>query len=62
VRGVWKPVEPLTDGFYINHGGFDVTERRIRENYGDNYKRLADLKKRYDPANLFRLNANIKPA
>jgi len=62
VRGVWKPVEPLTDGFYINHGGFDVTERRIRENYGDNYRRLADLKKRYDPANLFRLNANIKPA
>ena len=62
VRGVWKPVEHLTDGFYINHGGFDVTERRIRENYGENYRRLAELKKRYDPANLFRLNANIKPA
>ena len=62
VRGVWKPVEPLTAGFYINHGGFDESERRIRENYGDNYHRLAALKKRYDPTNFFRLNANIKPA
>lgn len=62
VRGVWKRVEPLTAGYYTNHGGFDESERRIRENYGGNYARLAALKKRYDPANLFRLNANIKPA
>lgn len=62
VRGVWRPIEPLTTGYYINHGGYDESERRIRENYGDNYARLAILKKRYDPLNLFRLNANIKPA
>ena len=62
VRGVWKPVEPLTAGYYVNHGGFDESERRIRETYGENYRRLAQLKKRYDPGNLFRLNANIKPA
>jgi hypothetical protein len=62
VRGAWKTLEPLTDGYYVNHGGYDESERRVRANYGDNYPRLATVKKRYDPQNLFRLNANIKPA
>jgi FAD/FMN-containing dehydrogenase len=61
VRGAWQRIEPLTAGYYVNHGDFDESERRIRTNYGDNYPRLAALKKRYDPDNLFRLNANIKP-
>ncbi len=62
VRGAFKKIEPLIDGYYVNHGGYDESERRIRANYGDNYPRLAQLKKRYDPGNQFRLNANIKPA
>jgi FAD/FMN-containing dehydrogenase len=61
VRGAFKAIEPLTDGYYANLGGYDESERRIRANYGDNYPRLAALKKRYDPGNLFRLNANVKP-
>jgi hypothetical protein len=35
---------------------------RIRATYGKNYDRLAKVKKRYDRANLFHVNQNIKPA
>ena len=62
VRGAFKAIEPFTDGYYVNHGGYDESERRVRAAYGDNFPRLAAIKKRYDPGNLFRLNANIKPA
>ena len=37
-------------------------EQRVREAYGQNYDRLLQLKKKYDPQNLFRLNQNINPA
>jgi FAD/FMN-containing dehydrogenase len=62
VRSGWAKLEPLTDGFYVNLLAQDEAERRIRGTYGDNYPRLVALKKKYDPTNLFRLNANIKPA
>jgi len=39
-----------------------VLAHRIQTAYRDNYSRLLALKKRCDPANLFRLNVNIKPA
>ena len=35
---------------------------RVRATYRQNYDRLAAIKKKYDPANLFRVNQNIKPA
>jgi FAD/FMN-containing dehydrogenase len=40
----------------------DEGEGRIRATYRDNYDRLADIKRKYDPANLFRVNQNIHPA
>ncbi|HEY2808583.1 MAG TPA: FAD-binding oxidoreductase [Steroidobacteraceae bacterium] len=62
VRGAWKQLEPFTQGHYVNIMTSDATEGRAHSAYGDNFPRLAALKKRYDPNNLFRLNANIKPA
>jgi FAD/FMN-containing dehydrogenase len=62
VRGAWKQLEPHTRGNYVNLASTDDRETRVHDAYGDNYPRLAALKKRYDPTNLFRLNANIKPA
>jgi FAD/FMN-containing dehydrogenase len=62
VRRAWAQIEPLTRGQYVNLANTEDRDSRVHAAYGDNYARLATLKRRYDPANLFRLNANIKPA
>jgi hypothetical protein len=61
VRTGWEKIEPLTDGFYVNEWAHDDPKHKVRSTYGDNYPRLLALKKQYDPANFFRLNANITP-
>jgi hypothetical protein len=48
-------------GAYVNFLN-DEGEDRIRKAYGENYARLAQIKSKYDPDNLFRVNQNIKPA
>jgi hypothetical protein len=60
VRTHWKRLQPYTHGFYVNLN--DEDESRTHSNYGVNYPRLVKVKNRYDPSNLLRLNANIKPA
>lgn len=60
MRSVWARLEPLTHGFYVN-SRYEDDLKAFRENYGDNYPRLVQLKNKYDPLNLFRLNANVVP-
>jgi Berberine and berberine like len=51
-----------TGGVYVNFLG-NEGETRVRAAYGDaKFRRLAELKRRFDPGNLFRLNQNIPPA
>lgn len=54
---------PFTKGFYLNQVGTEAEEGAevIRQAFGANYQRLADLKRQYDPTNLFRHNQNIPP-
>jgi len=59
-RDLWGAFEPFTKGYYVNTEP-SAEEQRLRATYGDNYPRLVQLKNKYDPMNLFRLNANIKP-
>jgi hypothetical protein len=49
------------DGAYVNFLQGDEGEDRVRATYGANHDRLVDVKRRYDPANLFRINHNIAP-
>ena len=61
IRAAWRELEPLTRGFYTNLSDPDTTTAGYRENYGANFERLVALKAKYDPMNLFRLNANVPP-
>jgi FAD/FMN-containing dehydrogenase len=57
----WSALHPYSaGGAYVNFM-MEEGEDRIRATYGKNYDRLAKIKKRYDPGNLFRVNQNIKP-
>jgi FAD/FMN-containing dehydrogenase len=62
-RQVFDAAAPLaTGGVYVNFMPEDETQRVQTGAYGTNYARLAKLKAKYDPTNLFRMNQNIKPA
>ena len=61
-RALFDAMRPhLEDAVYVNNLG-DEGPDRVRAAYGVNYPRLAELKRRHDPENLFRANQNIVPA
>ncbi|HEX7107065.1 MAG TPA: FAD-binding oxidoreductase [Acidothermaceae bacterium] len=61
VRDYYAATAPQSEeGGYVNFMSAD-DQGRVRANYKANYARLVDVKRRYDPSNVFRLNQNIVP-
>jgi hypothetical protein len=62
IRDAWTRMRPSSTGrTYINFQTADEGEERIRATYGSNFDRLVEVKRKYDPDNLFRVNRNIDP-
>jgi FAD/FMN-containing dehydrogenase len=61
LRGSWAKLEPFTRGYYTNEVA-DEAQAVVDENYQGNLARMREVKRTYDPKNLFRLNANVLPA
>jgi len=64
-RDFWKRMQPNAQRgrMYLNFPGFgEEGERLLRDTFGDNYGRLQEIKRKYDPDNMFRFNPNVRPA
>lgn len=60
-RRLYEDAKPLAIGTaYINFMPADEVDR-VEAAYGANYKRLVEIKQRYDPLNMFRMNQNVRP-
>ena len=58
VQDTRDTLQPFAHGVYVNQLG-DTSDQLVRSAYGPNYARLVEIKKKYDPTNLLRLNQNI---
>lgn len=61
VKSLRDSLQTFAGGVYVNQMS-DTSEQLVKSAYGANYRRLAEIKKKYDPANVLRLNQNIAPA
>jgi FAD/FMN-containing dehydrogenase len=61
-ESLWQVLAPRTAGAYANYLGDEGPERVAAAYSPGTYARLAAIKRRYDPDNVFRLNANVVPA
>jgi FAD/FMN-containing dehydrogenase len=62
-RSTWRDMHRFsTGGTYVNFLTEEETGERLAAAYGNNLARLAQIKARWDPANLFRTNKNVAPA
>ena len=62
-RQVIEALRPFTVGTYLNFPGLlEEGESQLRGAFGGNLARLRQVKRRWDPGNLFRLNHNVSPA
>src|SRR5215475_1820818 len=62
VRDYYAAIAPYSEaGGYINFASTD-DQAKVRDNYGTTYGQLADVKRQYDPGNMFHFNQNIEPA
>ena len=62
-RQSYAQMEPFfASGRYVNYLGDDETGDPVAMAYGPNYRRLQELKSKYDPNNFFHMNQNIRPS
>jgi hypothetical protein len=62
VRAAGERCRPFTTGAsYVNFQTADEDDERVRATYGPNLERLLEVKRRYDPGNLMRVNRNVRP-
>jgi hypothetical protein len=60
VKSLRDSLQPFAHGVYANQLG-ETSDALVKASYGTNYARLVEIKKKYDPGNVLRLNQNIKP-